>query len=63
MDSLLAEPPGKPRADLVLQKNLVESPRELPYAVDPSYWLLESQVTQLVKENPSVNAGDARDVG
>ena len=50
MDSLLAEPPGKPRAVLALQKNLVESPRELPYAVDASYWLLVSQVTQLVKK-------------
>ena len=46
-----------------LRKNLVESPREVPYAVDPSYWLLVSQVTQLVKKNLSVNAGDARDVG
>ena len=63
MDSLLAEPPGKSRAVLVLWKNLVESPREVPYAVDPSYWLLVSQVTQLVKKNLSVNAGDARDVG
>ena len=49
MDSLLAEPPGKPRAVLVLQ-NLVESPRELPYAADASYWLLVFQVTQLVKK-------------
>ena len=63
MDSLLAEPPGKPRAVLVLWKNLVEGPREVPYAVDPSYWLLVSQVTQLVKKNSSVNVGDARDVG
>ena len=53
MDSLLAEPPGKPRAVLVLQ-NLVESPRELPYAVDASYWLLVSQVTQLVKRKKSI---------
>ena len=63
MDSLLAEPPGKPRAVLVLQ-NLVESPRELPYAADASYWLLVFQVTQLVKKKKaSVKAGDARDVG